>query len=59
MKKYLHKLNMFERILFCIFRRYTNKIYNKGFQDGYNERNMGDECFPLSSHSSIKLTKNE
>lgn len=59
MKKYLHKLNMFERILFCIFRRYTNKIYNKGLQDGYNERNMGDEYFPLYSHSSIKLTKIE
>lgn len=59
MKKYLHKLNMFEKILFCIFPKYTNKIYNKGLQDGFNERYMSDGCFPLSSHSSIKLTKNE
>lgn len=36
MKEYLPKLNMFERILSAVLKRYTYKIYSKGFKDGFN-----------------------
>ena len=35
MKEYLPKLNMFERILSAVLKRYTYK-YSKGFKDGFN-----------------------
>lgn len=36
MEKYLSELNMFEKIICYIFKRYTNKIYKQGVIDGYN-----------------------
>ena len=36
MKNNLPELNIFETILSKMFRRYTYKIYKKGFNDGFN-----------------------
>ena len=36
MKVYITELNMFEKILSVIFKKYTYKIYRKGVKDGYN-----------------------
>ena len=52
------KLNILDRILLHIFKRYSYKIYKYGIQDGFYWN--GDfPTFPLFSHSSSKLTKNE
>ena len=37
MKEYLPKLNMFEKILAYIFKKYTYKIYKQGYMDGFNK----------------------
>lgn len=36
MKLYLTELNIFEKILSKILKRYTIKIYRQGLQDGLN-----------------------
>lgn len=36
MKIYLPELNMFEKILTIVLKRYTYKIYRKGIVDGFN-----------------------
>ncbi len=44
MRGYLPKLNIFDKILKNIFKRYSEKIYRQGLRDGFNwnyERNMG------------------
>lgn len=40
MKLNLPELNMFEKILSKILRRYTIKVYRQGFQDGLNLKNQ-------------------
>lgn len=30
------KMNIFDKVLCCIFKRYTIKIYRKGIIDGFN-----------------------
>lgn len=47
------ELNMLDKILSHLFKRYTYKIYRRGVQDGFNWN--GDfPTFPLFSHSSLK-----
>ena len=36
MKIYFTDLNFYEKILVLVFKRYTYKIYKKGFMDGFN-----------------------
>lgn len=36
MKIYLSELNMFDKILSMVFKKYTIKIYKKGVRDGFN-----------------------
>lgn len=36
MKSFLPELNMFEKIVSIILKKYTYKIYKKGFNDGFN-----------------------
>ena len=38
MKIYFTELNLYEKILFLVFKRYTYKIYKEGFIDGFNLR---------------------
>ncbi len=52
------KLNILDRILLHIFKRYSYKIYKYGIQDGFYW-NRDFPTFPLFSHSSSKLTKND
>ena len=35
MKEYLPKLNMFEKFLSIIFKKYTYKIYREGVKKGF------------------------
>ena len=39
MKIYFTELNFYEKILVLIFKRYTYKIYKKGYIDGFNMKN--------------------
>ena len=39
MKIYFTDLNFYEKILVLVFKRYTYKIYKKGYIDGFNMKN--------------------
>lgn len=36
MVRYFTEFNMFDKVLSILFKKYTYKIYRKGFQDGFN-----------------------
>ncbi len=43
------RMNIFDKILFCIFKRYTIKIYKKGIIDSFNWSNNVDNVNDLST----------
>lgn len=64
MKGYWSELNILDKILYFVFKRYTYKIYRKGIRDGFNWENIGERenkvnhlstvCQPYINYNKIK-----
>ena len=40
MKKYLPELTIFEKLIAIVLKKYTYKIYSRGFKDGFNSKTL-------------------